>query len=280
MKFLLEAALVYLFYGLFRILPVKTASAIGGAVFETLCPHFGVSKHALKNLNIAFPEKTEAEKKQILKAMWNHLGRVVAEYPHLKEISLKHTEFSGYENVPQGKPIIFVGGHIGNWETGYPLMALQKDIELGVAYRAPNNPYVDKLIVKIRSVGGTIKAFNKSRKGTAEMFRHLKAGKHVFMLVDQKFNRGEPVPLFGKPAMTALTFIEMARKTEAIIIPFRAERTGGHKSRISFFPAVNIDRPDMEIMREIHAMFEGWIKERPEQWLWLHRRWDSKALKE
>ncbi|MBI1328051.1 MAG: lauroyl acyltransferase [Alphaproteobacteria bacterium] len=278
MKYLAEALLVYLFYGFFRLMPVGLASALGGFIFASVGPLFGVSKHALNNLDIAFPEKSAVEKKIILKEMWEHLGRTLAEYPHLPYIVKNHVELSGLENIPKQEPVIFLSGHIGNWEI-LPLFLANVGYNMGVVYRAPNNPHVDKLLLNIRSYEGRIESFNKSRRGTMEMLRHLQGPGSVGLLVDQKFNKGEPIPLFGKPAMTALTFMDMARKANAPVIPFRSERLQGHKFRLSFYPPVNLEGENAEIMTGVHHLLEDWIKERPPQWLWLHKRWDSKALK-
>lgn len=99
------------------------------------------------------------------------------------------------------------------------------------------------------------------------------------MLVDQKMTDGIAVPFFGRDAMTAPALAQFALKYDAPIIPVRSERLEGARFRITFYPELKTPKTGdrhadiLAIMTNVNASMESWIRERPEQWLWLHRRW-------
>src|SRR6202048_5012000 len=122
----LQAWGVGLLFGAFRLLPIDWASALGGVLARRIGPYLGVSKHARDNLQRAFPELSEAEITRIVAGMWDNLGRVAAEYPHLREIRVfapgGRVETHGFEHVDRavaaGRRMIVFSGHIANWEIG------------------------------------------------------------------------------------------------------------------------------------------------------------------
>ena len=103
------------------------------------------------------------------------------------------------------------------------------------------------------------------------------------MLVDQKYNEGIPVPFFGRDAMTAPTVAELALRFQVPLVPARVERLKGARFRLTLLPPLDLpnsgDRAaDVHtVMSQVNALFESWIRDRPEQWLWLHRRWPKDA---
>ena len=149
-------------------------------------------------------------------------------------------------------------------------------------YRAANNPWVDRLIEKCRGpIGG--RHYPKSARGTRNLLVALKDGEHLAMLVDQKYNEGIPVPFFGRDAMTAPTTAEFALRYRIPIVPARVERLKGARFRLTLYPPLDLpDSGDRKadvhaVMTEINGLFEAWIRDRPEQWLWLHRRWPNES---
>lgn len=272
--------LAYSIYGFFRIFPVDTASAIGGWLMERIGPCMKHDKTARANLAAAFPEKAQEERDAILRGMWNNLGRVIAEYPHLHHI-WKNVEFPGTnyfaEAAAKGGPCIFFGGHIANWEI-QPIGAKQAGLPIHLVYRKPNNPWVDSLLRHARdsAAGGHI---IKGRQGAREILSVLRKGGAVGMLVDQKLNEGIAVPFFGREAMTAEAIAHFALKLDCPLYPAYIERLGGAKFRLNTLPPLVIrktgdKKADVRaIMVEINSLLESWIRARPEQWLWVHNRW-------
>ncbi len=277
-----ETLAVYIIYGFFRLLPLDAASGTGGALMRCIGPHLGISRVALRNLDRAFPEKTAVEKQKILKGMWDNLGRVAAEYPHLRRMASR-AEFSGGEIVPQlkGKPAIFVSAHLANWEV-CPVKGRAEGLPVHVVYRKPNNPWVDGLLQRARGAG-VVGQISKGASSAREILSVLKRGGGIGMLLDQKMNEGIPVPFFGHDAMTAPALALFALRRGYPLHPMRVERLGGAHFRVSLYPALDIaatgdeEADTRRIMVQVNKIIEAWVRENPAQWLWIHRRWpDSK----
>jgi len=281
----IEGAGARLFFGLFRLLPLDAASALGGWLGRLIGSRLGVNKRALINLKRALPELDEAAARRVIVGMWDNLGRVIAEYPHLGAFDIygskSRTEVVGlkyWEDLAAaGTPILFISAHYGNWEVA-TMAATQRGLGVAEIYRAANNPFVDALIARFRSPVGS-ELVPKGAQGARRAIAALKEGRHIAMLVDQKMNDGIAVPFFGRDAMTAPAVAQLALRFNGAIIPARTERTRGARFRIVFMPPIEITRSDdrqadiKAIMTRVNAEIERWIRERPEMWLWLHRRW-------
>ncbi|MBC8157721.1 MAG: lauroyl acyltransferase, partial [Alphaproteobacteria bacterium] len=160
----LEAFCAFSGYGLFALLPLDWASALGGWVARTIGPMLPISNRAVHNVSRAFPEKSRAEVNGIVKQMWDNFGRVVAEYPHLAKFDVfakdGRVEVVGVEYIDQlrddGLPGLAFSAHIGNWEI-LSLAATQRGMPLDRVYRAANNPIVEWLFTRGRTaVKGTL----------------------------------------------------------------------------------------------------------------------------
>jgi Kdo2-lipid IVA lauroyltransferase/acyltransferase len=281
----LEAVGAALMFGLFRLLPLDAASALGGWLGRLIGPRLGVTKRAAINLRRAFPGLDEAAARRVMRGMWDNLGRVVAEYPHLAEFRVYGSDgriaFVGNEIldpvIASGKTAIFISAHYGNWEIA-TMAATQRGLDVAEVYRAANNPWIDRLIASYRgSVGSEL-----IPKGTIAARRSIAAlrdGRHLAMLVDQKMNDGIAVPFFGRDAMTAPALAQLALRFDCAIMPARVERMKGARFRIVMSPPIEITRTGdrqadtLAIMTAVNQEIERWLRERPEMWLWLHRRW-------
>jgi KDO2-lipid IV(A) lauroyltransferase len=279
----LEAAGLHLFWAIFAALPIERASALGGWLARILGPRFRVHRRADANLRRALPGLDDARVAAALEAMWDNLGRTVAEYPHLQSIDCWHgdrVEIVGAEIVERmrddGRAGIFVSAHAGNWEIN--ALAVRQCLgELTVVYRAANNPYADRLIQRARGDVGK-DAVNKGAEGAREMLRRVKAGGHLGLLADQKMNDGVAVPFFGRPAMTAPAWAKIALRSDVPVATCFVERLPGPRFRV-IFAALEIARTGDRAMDErslllaYHARLEEFIRARPGQWFWVHRRW-------
>lgn len=283
-RHLVEAALFALARLLFRALPLDAASGLGGWLGRMLGSRFKRLNHVARvNLRIAFPEKTEAERDAIRLRMWEHLGRVAAEFAHLPGNGLyERMSCEGLHRLPVGdKPVQFISGHFGNWELNYPL-AQEHGVPVTLIYRHANNPFIEHMIMRIRK-SHAADMLAKGRRGAMKLARVLKSRMSLAMLVDQKMNEGIAIPFFGVDAMTAPAVAQFALRFNMPIVPSRVVRTQGCHFRATLYPPLDVPRTgDAEadtraILLAINALLEGWIREHPEQWFWVHRRWD-KAL--
>ena len=265
-------------------LPIDLASAIGGALGRLIGPFLPISKQARRNLKRALPELSDREIDCVIAAMWDNLGRVAAEYPHLRRIRVfepgGRVETHGVEYldraVATGRRMIIFSGHIANWEIGM-LAAVQYGIPVAQIYRAANNPLVDRMITRFRGDAGEL--IPKGAVAARRAIATLRSGAHLTMLADQKLNDGIPVPFFGRPAMTTSALASLALRFDCDVLPARVERLQGAHFRLTVFPALplphtgNAHADVAALMAQVNAILESWIRERPGQWFWVHRRW-------
>jgi len=284
---LVEAAGLFAVMTLFGLLPVDWASAVGGWIGRTAGPRLGISRHAFRNLQRALPDNSERENRRIVHGMWDNLGRSVAELPHLNTICAagsKRVEIVNGEDIAAlcdgGRPTILFGGHFANWEVGPSTVHRLLGPSLLSVFRASNNPWADRVL---RRRMRARRAVAKGADGGRDLLRHLHHGGHVAMLVDQKMNDGIAVPFFGHDAMTAPAIARLALRFGCPIVPVRVERLNGPRFRFTVLPPLELtdtrdtaDNVRATLMR-ITAVIEDWIVARPEQWLWLHRRWPREA---
>ena len=266
-------------------LPIGVASGLMGGIARTIGPLLSASRRARRRLEIALPGLGEAEYRRIIRGMWDNLGRVVGEYAHLGRFDCfapgGPVEVLGTEHVAAaaatGRPIIFVSGHLGNWELGY-LAARQYGLDVAPVYRAINNPAVEAAMLRVRRAAD-VEPIAKGAAGARKIIAWLKAGRALTMLIDQKMNDGIAVPFFGRDAMTAPAAAELALRHDAALMPARVERLGGVRFRVTVLPPLDLVRTGdrhadvRETMARLNRQLEDWIRATPEQWFWVHRRW-------
>lgn len=275
-RYILEAILLILVLGISKCLPVAWASSVGGWLGRNIGTPLAASRKVMVNITKVYPDKSTEEKQQIITQMWDNLGRVITEYPHLKNIGRNHTKIinSKILKAYEGKAVIFISGHFGNWECCPPAILLQLNYFLHPIYRAPNNPFSDWLLNKARQVGGKLIPIPKSKTGMRHMVKILGDNNGIGMLIDQKYNEGIEVDFMGYPAMTSPIFAQLAQKYDCPIVPLHIERLDGPNFQITVMhPIKTKDREIVDIVNESHEILKSWIDKNPGQWLWLHRRW-------
>ena len=292
---IVNGCLTFLAAGIFRALPLGAASAFGGWLARMIGPRLLRHRIARENIELVMPELDAEQVDGILTGMWDNLGRTVAEFAHLQAYSAaeKHggdlITFAGMEHLEGLKRdyrgAIFVGGHLANWEIT-PLILRRAGLETVVVYRPPDTPYVDRLIRRQRAMINPHMAVK--RRGTKALVSALRSHRSVSMLVDQRLWQGTLLPFFGYDAHTTTLPAKMALRYGVPIVPLRIERHDGTRFRITAYPPIlpgddsgrdgttkNGSDGDAEIALTlaINNVLESWIRERPDQWQWLHRRW-------
>ncbi len=282
-RYLIEAAILGIAFLVFRIMPPEKASACGGWIGRIVGPRLAASRKAITNLQNAFADMPAEDARKIVLDMWDNLGRVVAEYPHLKNIILNHVTIVGEDNllaIGKDNPCVIIGGHLANWELLPFYFNYKIDWPVSGIYRAPNNPFTEKLLDACRNPEKRGTYIAKSQQGAREIVKTLRKGERLAVLIDQKYNQGIPVEFFGRPAMTSPSFAQLAEKYDCPILPFQIERLSGCNFRLTIHPSFRTEgRSEEAVVLHAHGLLEDWIAKKPGQWLWLHRRWDSKALR-
>src|SRR4051812_16905281 len=289
-----EAVIGALTIGLLRTTryfdPIKTANLFG-RITQMIGPMLREQKIGRDNLIAAFPEKPAGEIDRILAGVWDNLGRVGAEFAHLDHIwehDPARPEDSRIEIEPRthelfaqlrldGKPALIFASHLGNWELP-ALAAVAHGLDAAILYRRPNIASADRAVEKIRAVSmGTL--IPAGRDAPLKLAEALQKGQHVAMLVDQYLTNGVDVTFFGRKTKANPMMARLLRQVECPIHGVRIIRLPGHRFRAELSEEVKPVRDaagqiDIQgTMQAITSVVEGWIREYPDQWLWLHRRW-------
>lgn len=290
LRHLVEGALLEAALWLFARLPLERASGLGGWLARRVGPLTGRHRVAAENLRLAFPRMTRDQRRRVLSGMWDNLGRTLAELAQLERIyPAGRVEIVGGEHIEalrdDGIGGVFVSAHYGNWE----LLSLSLG-EYGVVptmlYRRANNPWSERAIQRRRVAAQRLEGATylpKTGRGVRGLVQALRRGGHIALLVDQKAREGVPVELLGRPTTASAAAAQMALKYAVPIVPARIDRLEGARFRLTVFPPMELPRSGddeadaAELTRRMMALFEAWIEERPEQWLWLHRRWSGRA---
>jgi Kdo2-lipid IVA lauroyltransferase/acyltransferase len=265
-------------------------SAFAGGAMRKIGPWLSEHRTGRANLAAAFPDKTAAEIEDILGGVWENLGRIGAEYAHLDRLvdrSMADSDMGRVETpfIEQlmhlrcdGKPALLFAAHLANWELP-AVVAAAYGLETAILYRQPNLGDVAAAIQRIRAVsmGELIPATGYD--AVFKVAAALERGAHVGMLVDQHFSRGVEVTFFGRTCKANPMVARLARRFECPIHGARVIRLPGNRFRVELTEAIAPAREadgKMDVagtMQIITSVIEGWVREHPEQWLWLHRRW-------
>ena len=282
---LIQGIAVWVFYYGFRLMPIDLASAVAGGIARTLGPLLPVSKRARRNLQICFPDWSPAQIKATTAEVWDNLGRTAGEFPHIEKLDASgagaRVEIIGLEHLQalrdDDQPAIVVSAHVGNWEI-LPRVSTAINMPITQVYRAFNTPLGEQILHRARaSVLG--EPVPKGPRAGQRLLATLKGGGHLAVMIDQKLNEGLAIPFFGRPAMTTPIVAKFALRYRCPVITARSERLAGAHFRITFSPPIDLPasgdaKADTQtLMTEMNAIIETWVRERPGQWLWLHRRW-------
>lgn len=270
--------------------PDRTADFFA-KVTRRLGPLFKEDRIGRENLTAAFPEKSPEEIEKILTGVWDNLGRFGAEFAHLDHIwdyNVDGAQHGRIQLAPgalekffklrdDGKGALVFASHLANWELP-ALVGPVNGLKSAVLFRRPNIAAVDRVIQKIRALNmGTM--IPTTHDAPFRLAQELQDGAHVGMLVDQNFGRGVDVQFFGRTAKANPLLARLARQIDVPIYGVRMIRLPGHRFLIDMTDEIAPVRDasgDIDVqatMQTITTVIEGWIREHPQQWLWLHRRW-------
>jgi KDO2-lipid IV(A) lauroyltransferase len=272
---------------LFRVIGLSAASRLGGFIGRNILSWLPPDRVARANLLRAFPEKSQAERDAIRRTMWDNLGRVVGEYPHLDRFTPKGEDpritYSLASGVTldslKGQPLMFLSAHLGNWEM-MPILAQQLGFDAATVVRPPNNPYVADWVARQRRINGPDTLIAK-HNAVRSMLAQLRANRALCMLVDQKLREGIAVTFFGHDAMTTPAPAALALKTGTRICIAANRRSAGARFHVTvspvlgFTPSGDEARDTQALTAAITAAIEQIIRDDPGQWLWIHNRWPT-----
>jgi KDO2-lipid IV(A) lauroyltransferase len=286
----IEYGLLRLIVLLVRLVPIDVGANISGMVWRVIAPHNWRHQRALENLAIAFPEKSVRERQDIALAMWENLGRVMAETMQIDRIIAEPERikiadeqvFARYRD--KLGPAIGVTLHTGNWELAIWPFTVAGNNPAAV-YRTIKNPYVDLYLRETRRTlypGGLLGRGRSRAEGqnTARLIvDFVRQGGRLGLVCDLHNRTGLPVPFFGRPAPSVTMPAIIARRVGARIWMGRCLRLGKQSRFQIDWKELKVPRgrnhaEDVKwITAEMQKQFETWIREVPEQWMWSNRRW-------
>jgi len=263
------------------------AIGLGRAVYLL---HFRLREVGMRNLAMALPEKSEAERASILRGVFTSLGRQLAELCQFPRYTPENIDevvvYDGLENYEgayaRGKGVLFLTAHFGGWE----LSAFAHSLHghwLHIVMRPMDNPYLDRMIEHYRTMhGNKTVAKDDFVRG---LLAAMKAGETVGILMDTNMTppQGVFADFFGIKACTASGLARIALRTDAAVLPgFTIWDEALGKYRLRFDPAVELVRSgDLEAdivanTQKFTKVIEDYVRKYPDQWLWVHRRWKTR----
>ena len=276
---LTQYVLIIFLFILFRIIGFKASSNFGFFIGKYLGPLFRSKLSIINNLKKA---QINGNYKKIATNVLGNYGRIFAEYVHLKNfknnklnnhISIEGREY--LEKIKKNKQsVVFISGHFNNFE----LMAMQIDkaeVDCAAIYRPLNNPYLNKIMEKIRKRDICKKQIKKGRSGTREIIKLLKKGTSIALMVDQRVREGEKALFFKHLATSTTIPAQLIKKYNCDLVPIYIERKNkfDFKMYVSKPIKINKNKSSGEITLFINKILEKMILKNVDQWIWTHDRW-------
>jgi Kdo2-lipid IVA lauroyltransferase/acyltransferase len=287
----LEYAAAWPFIKILGILPRSLSRAFAIAISQTVyLLHGKLRRVGMRNLALAFPEKSEAERKRILRGVFVSLGRELAEMCQFPRYTLENVDevvvYDGLENYERAyarkKGVLFLTAHFGGWELSAFVHSLHGHW-VNIVMRPMDNPYLDRLLQSYRTMhGNRVVPKDDFVRG---LLAAMKASETVGILTDTNMTppQGVFVNFFGIPACTASGLARIALRTGAAVVPgFTIWDESLGKYRLRFDPALELTRTgDLEAdivanTQLFTKVIEDYVRQYPDQWLWVHRRWKTR----
>ena len=283
LKLIIEFLLIYIVYLILSKLPFFLVSNLGGLIFKLIGPKTKIQNIVKKNLLQVFPNTELTFLSKESQKNWFKIGKTFFELFILPKIinSKNRILIEGKENikniVENSEKVIFIGIHQSNWEILLPTID-KMGIPVAGIYRHINNPYINNLILKIRKKCiYSKKSFYtpKGKKSAKAIIEGIKNDTSIVLLIDQKDSAGEEVPFFDFPAKTQTGFIKISKKYNLKIVPVQNIRNNNDTFTLKFHKPINQisnEISDINAMKNIHSIIEGWIKTNPSDWFLQHNR--------
>ncbi len=265
--------------------PEPLAERLGqacGKLLDAAIPR--LRRIADQNLTLAWPERDAEWRKQTIDGVFQSIGRLLvtfAKFPQITKANVGHwIRYEGFEHYQRakdrGQGVLFATGHLGNWELSAYAHALLTE-PMNVVVRPLDNPVIDAMVEQRRALSGN--TLLSKRDFARSIFKALRDNEPVGILVDQNSSaeNGAFVPFFGTLACANLTFARLAARSRAAVIPgFATWSETESRYILRFYPEVEITGDAVGDTCRIQSAIENAIRENPDQWLWIHRRWKTR----
>lgn len=289
LRYGIEALFFYPLYWGIRLLPLSAISAVGASLGRVLKKIRREDALVLSNLGRAFPDMSANEKRAIADRVWENSGRTFLEFMAIDRLNMdQHVRITGAENVDHvlaaGRPIVFISGHLGNWNVSMRVLHTLVDGHVAGIYRKANNPYIEPAINRLyRSFSPHMVTSADDVRG---MLRMLGNGTSLGILSDQHNSNGVEVSFMGQKVLAPSGAAFLAWRSGAALIPVSCRRTGSHKNAVMFDVVIEppiapppADTPRQEavmlLTQNYYSILEKFIIHHPDSWFWLHARFSK-----
>lgn len=269
--------------GVFGALPWRLAQRLGAALGRL---GWALSRRdrrrILDHLAIAFPELDDAARRRLGRDCFRHLGTSTGEILHVlgrdPEEASRHVRVEGWEAVAhlwrdRERPVVVLTAHCGNWEL---LSTANRTHGLGLRAmaRRQDDPVLDRWVIALREHLGTVTVGRGEAGASREILRTIRGGGALAVLIDQDIaTEGAWVPFFGRDAFTPLAAAHLGLRLGAAVVPVFAERLDDGSHLLRFEPPLELPADPVGATAVMTARIEAQIRRRPEQWVWMHKRW-------
>lgn len=278
----LESFILGTLLGILSWLPADSASAIGRSLGRFLGPRLPKHRNIIRNLRLAFPDKSRQEIEAIADGIWGNAGSVLTEFACLDKICNPARIDICYQDgkdslLGDGRPKVLVAAHMANWEV--LAWALTRKLpSVAAPYTAPSNPWLARRLESYRAPLG-VQLFERD-SSMRPLVTRIRSGESLVFLSDLRVDSGKPAAFLGMDKLTSLVPARLALRFDCDLIPVRVERLHGARFRISFHTPIRPRNPDssepeqaLDMTRQMNGHFGNWIRERPEDWFCSNRMW-------
>jgi Kdo2-lipid IVA lauroyltransferase/acyltransferase len=268
-----------------RVLPLGAANRLAGSAARFLdraVPR--LRRVALTNLSFAFPEWSEQQRSRIVDGVFQNIARLLvamARFPLLDRQNIG--QWIGSEGLEhymeakrEGRGVLVATAHLGNWELSAFAHALMTE-PMNVMVRPLDNPLINKLVENRRTLSGN--RLICKREAARLVLKSLRNNEAVGILIDQNTSETEGtfVDFFGRKACAGTAFVKLAHHSGAAVIPgFALWNAEAQRYVLRFYPKFEMTGDAIADTQALHRLFEGIIREYPDQWMWIHRRWKTR----
>lgn len=273
---------IYAPIALARRLPYRwRVPVMGWITSRIIAPIAGYDRRVRDNLAHVLPDLPKAEVRRLSRTVADNAGR------NMIELHSPNTFIARTRNIPlegpgvdvirtaraQGRPVIFVTGHFGNFHAARVALVAQ-GFDMGVFYRPMANAFYNRRYTHCMETLST-PMFQQGRRGMMQTVKHLRAGGVLAILTDLNALDGVPLDFFGKPALSSLATAEMALKFDAPLVPVWAIRAdNGLDFRVIVEEPVTVSDP-VTMTQDVNDRLEAMVRQHMDQWFWIHRRWKN-----
>ncbi len=238
-----------------------------------------------KNVRMALPGLDEHERRRIVNGSFHSIARILVAMARFPQIGRRNISewirYDGFEHfqaaMKEGRGVLFATAHLGNWELSAFAHAILSGNPMHVVVRALDNPKIDAMVAGRRTMSGN--RVIEKRDYARGILRALSHNEAVGVLIDQNagLREGIFIDFFGIQACVATGFAKLAAHSGAPVIPgFALWSEAERRYILKFYPPIRATGDAAADTLRLHAQLESIIRQYPDQWLWMHRRWKTR----